>query len=80
MDKAEKAFCWVMFVIGATFFGTAFFMKSGIDIAMRTVFGGTMAIIALSEIWPGIIARTCKGVISMIVSACAGVSRKIKNI
>lgn len=79
MDKVEKAFFWIMFVLGSAFFGTAFFMKSGIDIAMRTVFGGVMAMAALSEICPGIISRTCKGLISMIVSACVGLAGKIRR-
>jgi hypothetical protein len=80
ITKAEKAFCWVMVVIGAVFFSTAFFMKSGIDIVIRIVFGGLVVLGALSEIYPGIVAKTSKGLASMIILACAGLSKKIKKL
>ena len=79
ITKAEKAFYWAMVVIGATFFGTAFFMKSAIDIVMRIVFGGLVVLCALSEIYPGIVVKTFKGLASMIILACAGLSKKIKR-
>ena len=80
ITKAEKVFYWIMFVLGATFFGTAFFMKSELDVAMRIVFGGIMVIVALSEIYPGIVARTWKAFTSMIISACTGLTRKLKRL
>ena len=80
ITKAEKAFYWIMFVLGVTFFGTAFFMKSGLDVAMRIVSGGIMAIVALAEIYPGIVAKTCRGFASMLISACAGLTRKLKRL
>lgn len=79
ITKAEKAFYWAMVVIGASFSGTAFFMKSGIDIVMRIVFGGIVVLAALSEIYPGIVAKISKGLASMIILACAGLARKIKR-
>jgi hypothetical protein len=78
--KAEKVFYWVMVVLGATFFGTAFFMKSGIDIVMRIVFGGLVVLGGLLEIYPGIVAKASKAFASMIISVFAGSAKKIKRL
>ena len=80
ISKIEKAFYWAMVVLGMVFLGTAFFMKSGLDVAMRTVFGGLMTIGALSEIYPGFVMKIFRKVASMTISACAGMSRKKKKL
>jgi hypothetical protein len=43
-------------------------------------FGGLVVLGALSEIYPGIIARTSKGLTSMIISSCAGLVMKVKQL
>ena len=79
ITKVEKAFYWAMVVIGLIFFISAFFMKSRLDIVMRTVFGGLMAIGTLSEIYPGIVAKTSRRIASTLISACVRLTRKIKR-
>lgn len=65
MDTIERGFLWVLLVIGLAFFGTAFFMKSRLDVAMRIVFGGVIAIFALSEIYPGFVMKIFRKLASM---------------
>ena len=80
ISKIEKAFYWVMFVLGMVFLGTALFMKSGLDVAVRTVFGGLMTMSALSEIYPGIVIKIIRRISSVIISACTGLTRKLKRL
>jgi len=80
INKVERGFLWVLLVIGLSFFGTAFFMKSGIDIVMRIVFGGLVVLCALSEIYPGIVSKASKVIVTTIILVCAGLFRKVKRL